>query len=287
MSFLSDIFGKKPVVPQLKPIDLGKEQGVAVQNNLNVLPEAEKLTEQSNLFSAEQVDKMLRRFTPDLDSITGQISSNLDSWLKGEVPEDVQRELMTSSAGRALEGGYAGSGMGRNLAARDLGLTSLKLMDEGLRSAESWMATTARLYEPHMMDVKSMFVTPEKQASFDVNERNAKFNRDWMASQIKAMPDPVMNAVYQAVHQVGMAFIHGYTGSSGPSDIKTQDYSKVAGNPGQTYGPGGYSTAPVGSEGYGGYDMGSYMSGTEDFGGASMGEGDFGGGFGGGMGGMA
>jgi hypothetical protein len=58
--------------------------------------------------------------------------NNAAAMMSGQISADVQANLARSSAMRALGGGFgAGSQMGRGLAARDLGLTSLDLMRQG------------------------------------------------------------------------------------------------------------------------------------------------------------
>jgi hypothetical protein len=58
--------------------------------------------------------------------------NNAAAMMSGQISSDVQANVARSSAMRALQGGFgASSEMGRGLAARDLGLTSLDLMRQG------------------------------------------------------------------------------------------------------------------------------------------------------------
>jgi hypothetical protein len=68
----------------------------------------------------------------------------------------------------------------------------LDLTQRGLDSAESWMRTASSIYQPGMLNVGSMFVSPQQQAGFDVNERNSAFQQQWMKAQIEGMPDPTV-----------------------------------------------------------------------------------------------
>ena len=188
--FTSALFGSKPSVPQLKQLDLGAEQGKAISNNQANLPAAEKLVGSANLFSQEQVTQMLNQMIPNYSDIQKSISSNISQEVAGQIPTDVSEAVGRASAARSLGTGTAGSGMAKDLVARDLGLTSLDLTQRGLSSAESWTKTMASLYEPSMINLSSMFITPGQQASFDVEERNAQFERNWLQNQINAMPDP-------------------------------------------------------------------------------------------------
>lgn len=186
MPGLKDVFGSKPSLPPWHGLDLGEEQRIAVRNNLNIAPEASKL---ANL-TEDQILSMLRTAIPGFDSMRESAGVDIESMLKGEIPKSVQDSITNSAAGRNLGLGTAGSGFGRDLVARDLGITSLNLTEKGLSSAESWIASTERMLSPAMATYTNMFVTPGQQAEFDVNERDKQFEHDWLGAQINAMPDP-------------------------------------------------------------------------------------------------
>lgn len=215
MGLLDSLFGSKPSVPTLPQLNLGQEAGKAIAATQANLPAAEKLVSAENLFSQQQIDQMLNAEIPGYSNIKGQVSSNIQSELQGQIPPDVQAAIQNSAAAKSLGSGTAGSGFSKDLVARDLGLTSLQLTDKGLLSAESWIAQAASIYEPSMASVKSYAITPEQQASFDVEERNAQWERNWLSSQISAMPDPVLNSIYQGIHQAGMAAIGAFSGGRG------------------------------------------------------------------------
>jgi hypothetical protein len=65
--------------------------------------------------------------------------NNAAAMMSGRISADVQANLARSGAFRSLNGGFgADSSMGRNLQARDLGLTSLDLMSRGDEMARNW-----------------------------------------------------------------------------------------------------------------------------------------------------
>ena len=191
-SFLSSLFGSKPSLPPLPELNLGTEQSKAAANNLAVAPAAGKIAS----FTSDQILNMMRSVVPNFDQITGSVSKNIASELKGELPQDVQDKIQSSVAASNLASGTAGTGLGRNLTAKDLGLVSLDLTEKGLSSAESWMASTERLLAPATAELTSMFVTPAQQAAFDVEERNAQYNRQYLQNQINAMPDPITSGLF-------------------------------------------------------------------------------------------
>lgn len=69
---------------------------------------------------------------PRAAELSAIADENAAALMSGRISADVQANLARSGAMRALQGGFgADSGMGRNLQARDLGLTSLDLMGKG------------------------------------------------------------------------------------------------------------------------------------------------------------
>ena len=266
--FLSGIFGSKPSVPTLPSLNLPAEQQKALAANIQALPGAEQIAGQVDLFNQQQIDQMLENVIPNYKAITGQVSQNIAALTAGQIPSDVSAAVQQSAASRAVGGGFAGSEAQRNLVARDLGLTSLDLTQRGLASAESWMRTASSIYEPGMFNVSSMFITPAQQASFDVEERNAQFQRQWMQSQISAMPDPTLRGLYDTTMTIIGEALSAYGGGAGYQS------SNVAGGRGSSTdfsGGGGYTNF------FGGGGGGGAFGGTE---------GDFGAGFGGSFGGV-
>lgn len=171
------------------------------------LPGLEELAAKSNQFSIDQITKMLSSAIPGYEGITKSASSNIAALLRGEIPEDVKGQIQTSDAVKALTGGYAGTGAAGNLTARDLGLTSLSLTEKGLSAAESWMGIAGSLYEPGMLNMNSMFISPQQLFTADMQNQTNKWNQQWLTNQIKAMPDPGKAAIARDVG--GMADIAG------------------------------------------------------------------------------
>lgn len=196
-------------MPQLARTSLPQQQQAAISANLAAMPGAKDLVGQANIFSRDQINQMLSSVIPDFQGITATASSNIASMLRGEVPSDVSTAVQNSAAARALGGGYAGSGMGRNLVARDLGLTSLDLTQRGLSSAQSWMTTMNSIYQPSMMNLASMFISPEQMYATENEQNIQQFQRQWMQEQINSMPDPVTRGIQDSIAEVGMAFLGG------------------------------------------------------------------------------
>src|SRR5690349_21679692 len=108
----------KPDVPDIPRVDLQATQLDTARGNLAALPTLEATGSQLNSFQRGQRAQNLASI-PGLSNLEGLLNTNLDSWLRGQLPPDVTNAVATSAAGRALSGGYGGSGMATNLSARD------------------------------------------------------------------------------------------------------------------------------------------------------------------------
>ena len=224
----------KPVVPPWQNISLPQQQGAAIAANSAALPASESLVSSSNSFSQDQISKMLEQAIPGYNSIVGSASSNIESMLKGEIPTDVSQAVQTSDAAQAIGGGYAGSGAARNLVARDLGLTSLNLTQQGLSSAQSWISSMNNIFAPGQLNVSSMFISPQQMFQDTFQNQEQQWNVDWLKNQVKAMPDPTMEAVGQFVGGIGDAAASYFTGgmlgggmgggSGGGSNVTDSNY---------------------------------------------------------------
>lgn len=174
---------KKAKVPLLKPINIDEEQRAALAANQNILPQAQALAGDVNQFNQDQLESLYGQALPGYDRIKQQVSDNISSMTRGELPDDVVNEIYRRSSSQAYAGGFGGTPLGRNLTSRDLGLTSLDLMGRGQDSAQKWLSTTVA----PQMDVTSMFISPMQRIGVRTAERDTQFNRDWMSSQVSAL----------------------------------------------------------------------------------------------------
>jgi hypothetical protein len=253
-SFLDSLLGTKPTVPDLPQLSLGAEQQKALAANIAAIPQSEQIAAKVDLFNQQQVDQMLTKVIPNYKAITGTIAQNLGALNRGEIPTDVSQATARADAARSLAGGYGGTGASRNLTARDLGLTSLQLTQQGLASTESWLKTAASLYQPGSFNVSSMFVTPGQTAAFDVEERNAQFQRQWMQNQIAAQPAMWAQDFKEAVETAISIYSHSGAGVQHAGTMQVQgniDQGGANNFSGDAFG-GAYS--PGAGEGGAGFD---------------------------------
>lgn len=249
MGLLSDLFGKKPKVPKLQTLE--EAQGKAVGANIASFKDIAQLAVAVDDFNQERLLKLSEMTLPGGRQ---KIQDIITSRLAGEIPDDVGRQIQRFGAERAVAGGFSGSQFGVNQTARNLGLTSLDIIDSGLSSAEAWLATA----NAPGFDVTSMFITPQQKYADQVNQ----FNRDFTEAKIKASPDPGTRGIFDTSMQIlGMA-LSAYGGGPG----YTGTY-----NPQQTWGsPGGGTGAdwqpPASTQGPGGFYMGTGQSNSWGFG---------------------
>lgn len=196
--------GSKPKIPELKPIDFAAEQKQAIQQNLAALEPATELAKKTTAAEQSQLEAQLRRAIPGYDQMVQQASQNIGAALKGELPTDVQQQIQRSTAGRALAGGFGGgSGFGRALTARDLGLTSLQLQNQGLAQAQNFIQQQRAFGMVQPFSVSSMFITPAQRVGAMQQQQQAQYGRDLQAAQVAAMPDPTMAAIGSAISSAG------------------------------------------------------------------------------------
>lgn len=184
--------GDKPKVPKFHAIDTAKEQQGAIKGNIAAFGDASALASNVNLFNQEQLTKMIEAALPGGSQ---QIKENIMSQLRGEIPEDVAKQISRNTAEQSIAGGFAGSQFARNLTSRDLGLTSLQLTQQGMDAASRWIkASTAP-----MMDISSMFITPQQRIQTEMFNRENQWNTQWLKNRVSAMPDPKLAAVGQGL----------------------------------------------------------------------------------------
>lgn len=186
-------FGKKPKIPQLPKLSPDAIQSEAISGNIGSLPEAQRLATGVDQFKAEQLRKALEFALP---GGLAQAQQNISAELRGELPPDVAQSIIRSATAAGYARGFGPrSGIGGNLVARDLGLTSLKLQQQGLSS----FAGLASFSTPQTFDITSMFFTPHQRLGFSTEERNLQYQRDLLKARVKAQPEPWKAALTQAI----------------------------------------------------------------------------------------
>jgi hypothetical protein len=196
--------GSKPKVPAFKPIDFQAEQKQAIQQNIESLKPATELAQKTTAAEQSQLEAQLRRAIPGYDQLVSQAGANIGAALRGEISPEVSAQVQRSTAGRALSGGFgAGSGFGRSLTARDLGITSMQLQNQGLAQAQNFIQQQRTFGMTQPFSISSMFITPSQRINALQQQNQQQYNRDLTAAQVAAMPDPTMAAIGGAISSAG------------------------------------------------------------------------------------
>ena len=204
-SLLGGLFGgKKPKVPELKPIDFAAEQRQAIQQNIAALQPATELAQKTTAAEQSQLETQLRRAIPGYDQLVSQAGANIGAALRGEISPEVSAQVQRSTAGRALSGGFgAGSGFGRALTARDLGLTGMQIQNQGLAQAQNFIQQQRAFGMVQPFSVSSMFVTPAQRIGAIQQQNQLQYGRDLTAAQVAAAPSPMQQAAQTAFTNFG------------------------------------------------------------------------------------
>jgi len=204
-SLLGGLFGgRKPKVPELKPINFEQEQTNAIRQNIAALEPATKLAEKTTSAEQSLLETQLRRAIPGYDQIVQQAGQNIGAALRGELSPEVSAQVQRSTAGRALSGGFgAGSGFGRSLTARDLGLTSMQIQNQGLAQAQNFIQQQRAFGMAQPFSVSSMFITPAQRIGAIQEQQARMYGRDLTAAQVAAAPSPFQQSVGTAFSNVG------------------------------------------------------------------------------------
>ncbi len=178
-SIASKLFGGQPTIPKIPKLDLAKEQQGAIDANKAALPGAQGLASSINQFNQDEWLKAIKFAFPDFDSARDQVQQNIGSQLRGEIPIGDRNLLQIKDAAKAFSGGYSGSGQHGALVARDLGTTTLNVMNQGQNALQSWLSTVKA---PGQFDVSSMFITPGQKYQTTNEQNMQQFQRKYAAS---------------------------------------------------------------------------------------------------------
>ena len=195
--------GSKVKVPDYQRVDVEKEQKSAIGQNIKALPQAAEMAAKTAKADQDTLTALLRRAIPGYDRMIEQQSNIVQQQMRGELPSDVSAAVLRSGAARALGTGLGGSALGRNLTLRDLGLTSMGMQQQGLENAMNFIQNQRSTGMVNPMSAASMFVTPQQRIALSQQENAALFNRNLMAAQVAAQPDPKMAALGSAMSQIG------------------------------------------------------------------------------------
>jgi hypothetical protein len=112
-------------------LDTSKITDEALRDLEKYLPRDIALAEQATQANQGILNRLAEENIPRFKERKQTQADLIDSFLRGELPDDVAQAVERRSAATGLGLGISGSGLGRNLTARDLGRTSLDLIGTG------------------------------------------------------------------------------------------------------------------------------------------------------------
>lgn len=185
-SVIGGLVKKKLNAPNAIPVDASKEAGKAIAANQSNLASASQLAAGTNAANQKNLLDSLRAAIPGFDNLVSSTSGQIQNQLEGKLPKDVIDLVNRQSAAANVASGTAGSGFGRNLTTRDLGLTSLQLVQQGIQNSNQWLANARQNLTAPQFDVSNMFISPAQQIAVTAQNNTNQWNVQWLQDQMKA-----------------------------------------------------------------------------------------------------
>lgn len=188
---LQQVFGTKPTVP-----DVTQTSTTYAQQLQQMLPYIQQLAEQINQMVTQQTLAAREAYMPGYSGLSRQQSELLASYMAGRVPTDVQRMLAQQAAERGVWSGAPLSPASNAAYLRALGLTSLGLQQAGM---EAFQRASAQLPSPEYLGAGGIatLLTGAVPSPSDI------WQTQWLSNIIQAAPDPVAQALWQLLQNLG------------------------------------------------------------------------------------
>jgi hypothetical protein len=238
MSWLDSVFGSKPQIAAPRKVTPVATQAEAIDANIKNLG---KITEQGDLYSQYLQKSLADQLGPEYaDTLKAGSQAALATQqealplIRGEIPQDVQDQIMRSGAYQNLMGG-GGQSFLRSLQARDLGLTSLDLMRQGAGLSAQGANTAAQwsnLASNTIYNPARDFITPAQAAALSQWNEQRRQAYQQTRFNVAAAPSPIAKGVSDTLIGLISAYL-----------------SKGGGGGGATQPANPYSTSVIGQSG--------------------------------------
>lgn len=224
----SDVYGKKPKVPGA--IDYGDALKDILDLNREILPSLTDL----GLMSTDSLNQLIERMNPGATKLRNTITQGYQDLAEGKLPQSLQDRIRENIAAANIERGTSGSGFETHDLVKSLSLTGYELSERARQGGAAWYGNLAsRAYDP-----TKGFLNPEDA----VRMTEFNWNRDWLASQVAAAPDPVARGAFDTeMGMMGMV-LGAYSGAA-----PTQRYQPSYASPG---GAGGGEQGAMGGRSF-------------------------------------
>jgi len=156
----------------------------ALNNPSEIAGKAGQIADGLNKKYQDQFDSAMPGYKQNM-AAANQITTD---YLAGRIPQDVVDQVVRNSAAKGFATGLLGGGIGRNIVARDLGLTSLQLQTAGANLLQQ----TANIANSVLQS--TMPVSGESFASRLITDPGQIFSS--VSSMKRVDPTSIFNAVY-------------------------------------------------------------------------------------------
>lgn len=192
-------YGDKPEIPNYVPTDITEQQRKALRGNVENLPFGEDLAAKTNQFNEDEILKIFRQLNPSFDQTQANTQHNLLDMSRGILPQDVVDQELAGNAAWGINSGVgSGSGMGGARSARNLGLTSLDLINKSIPLISGYNASERSTMMPKLYDPSQDFLSPETAISTDLTNQGNIYQNRLLQAKTKAAPDPAMAGIGDA-----------------------------------------------------------------------------------------
>lgn len=171
--------------PLYQPVDLSSAAGEAQKFDLAQLPGAKELAGQVNTFNQAEVLKALNTAVPDYNKLMAEQKDVIEAQLTGEFSPGEQDAIARLGAAVGVSSGTPGSDFSK-FSSLGLGFRALEdRYNQGINSAQRWLATAHAMTKAPLMDVTSMFISPMQAAQFNAQQHELAYE-----SALGAWSDP-------------------------------------------------------------------------------------------------
>jgi hypothetical protein len=271
MGFSEEVHGTKPKWAKLKILDPLELQQQLLSGEVENWDWIQQLGDLWQNYMMGGIENLIPNFSDILKeggATTESMLSKAGEFLTGEIPKDVQGQVMRSAAFQNLMSG-GGPSFLQSLQARDLGQTSLDMIQKGANlatmggnAAQRWQ----QMAQSTMMNPSSQMYSPQWYAQFRQEQELAKTANKQLRYNIAASPDPQWKARAELLAQYGGMALGGGMGGGGGGWSAGQSYGGQGANLGfgGNYQSAMYGTEPTGFGGAAGSAMSPWKSGSTD-----------------------
>jgi hypothetical protein len=166
-------------------VDATQAGNQAINWNMSQAGNFQSLASTFNKGAVEDRMDMLGTISPQWERQRDSADKANMAMMKGEVPLDVQQQMARTSAYKSFNAGYSGSPSGRQgTLARDLGLTSLGLVQQGQSNAQDWLKTTSAIAMPSQVSASDIMGNLGVNATMTAGVMGANANRELEADKM-------------------------------------------------------------------------------------------------------